>query len=92
MIEDRLIHQRQADKDRKLVAHDGFHADHRIEAAHQRHSSADGKVTQQQHMAGAVEQRKLPGNSIIAPEMHFDRVAHHGHDDREVAMHRALRA
>ena len=91
MIEDGLIHQRQADKDRQLVAHDGFHARHRIEAAHQCHASADRQIAQQQHMTRAVEQRKLPGNAVVAIQMHLDGVAHHRHHHREMTMHRALR-
>ena len=91
MIEDRLVHQRQADEHGQPVAHDGFHADHGIEAAHQRHAAADRQIAQQQHVAGAVEQRKLPGDAVVPAELHFDGVAHHGHDDGEMTMHRPLR-
>ena len=42
-------------------------------------------------MAGAMEQRKLPGDAVIAVEMHLDAVAHDRHDHGEMAMHRALR-
>ena len=66
MIEDRLIHQRQPDKDREPVAHDRLHAGDRIEAAHQRHAAADRQIAQQQHMAGAMKQRKLPGDAVVA--------------------------
>ena len=90
MIEDRLVHQRQADEHGQPVAHDRFHADHGIEAAHQRHPAADRKIAQQQHVAGAVEQRKLPGDAVVPAELHFDGVAHHGHDHGEMTMHRAL--
>lgn len=90
MVEDRLVHQRQPDENGELVADDGFHADHGIEAAHQRHAAADRQIAQQQHVAGAVEQRKLPGDPVVAAELHLDAVAHDRHDHREVAMHRAL--
>ena len=92
VIEDRLVHQGQPDEHGELVAHDGFHAHHGVEATHQRHAAADRKITEQQHMAGAVEQRKLPGDAVIAVEMHLDAIAHDRHDHREMAMHRALRA
>ena len=91
VIEDRLVHQRQPDEHRQLVAHDRLHADHRIKAAHQRHPATDREVAEQQHMAGAVEQRKLPGDAVVAAEVHLDAVAHDRHHHGEVAMHRALR-
>ena len=91
VIKDRLIHQRQADENGQLVAHDGFHADYRIEASHQRHSPADRQIAQEQHVAGAVEQRELPGDAVVAAKLHLDGVAHHRHHHGEMAMHRGLR-
>ncbi len=43
-------------------------------------------------MTRAVEQRKLPGDAVIAIEMHLDGVAHDRHDHGEMTMHRAFRA
>ena len=43
-------------------------------------------------MTRAVKQRKLPGNAVVAIQMHLDGVAHHRHHHRKMTMHRALRA
>ena len=90
MIEDRLVHHRQPDKHREAVARDRLHGDDGIEPTHQRHLAADREIAEQQDMAGAVEQRKLSGDAVVAGEAHFHRIAHHRHDHREVTMHRAL--
>ena len=42
-------------------------------------------------MPGAVENRKLTRDSVIARQLHLDAIAHHGHDDGEMAVHRAFR-
>lgn len=91
MIEDGLVHQRQTDEHGQPIAHDRLHAGDRVEAAHQRHAAADREIAEQQHVAGTVEQRELPGDAVVARELHLDAVAHHGHDHGEVTMHRALR-